>query len=201
LNGSSVESQKTGAAPAAAPDRRQQILQEAGRLFATNGYDGTPMRDIAAASGILPGSLYHHFSSKEQIFLAVHEAGVAFLIGRLTAALEGIVDPRLAFETALVAHCEAILDPQQSITHYPAHLIKTLPAPLRDTVIAGRDAYEQILAALIEKLPLDPGINHSIFRLHVLGALNWVPNWFKPGITFTPAEVGQQLALICLQCC
>jgi AcrR family transcriptional regulator len=200
LNVAEAQPLKTGAAPTAAPDRRQQILQEAGRLFALNGYDGTSMRDIAAACGILPGSLYHHFPSKEQIFLAVHAAGVAFLIGRMAAALKGITDPRLAFETALIAHCEAILDPQETITHYPAHLIKTLPVPLRDSVIAGRDAYEQILAGLIEKLPLAPAINHSIFRLHVLGALNWVPTWFKPD-TLTPADVGRQLALICLQCC
>jgi AcrR family transcriptional regulator len=200
LNGDAATSPSTDAAPAAASDRRQQILQEAARSFAMNGYDGTSMRGIAAASGILAGSLYHHFASKEQIFLAVHEAGMAFLIGRLTTALDGITDPRLAFETALITHCEAILDPQQTITHYPANLIKTLPAPLRNSVIAGRDAYERILAGLIEKLPLASAINHSIFRLHVLGALNSVPTWFRPD-TLTPADVGRQLALICLQCC
>jgi AcrR family transcriptional regulator len=192
-----AENALSDAAPAAS-DRRQKIIFEAGLLFSMNGYDGTSMRDIAAASGILPGSVYHHFTSKEQIFVAVHDAGLTFLTNRLTAVLHGITDPRLAFELALVAHCEALLDPQPTITHYPAHLIKTLPAPLRNTVIAGRDAYELILGRIIEKLTLQPKINRSIFRLHVLGALNWVPTWFKLGTGLTAADVGKQLAMMLL---
>ena len=46
-------------------DRKGQLLEEAARLFGARGYDRTSMRDIAAAFGILPGSLYHHFGSKE----------------------------------------------------------------------------------------------------------------------------------------
>lgn len=48
-------------------DRRNQILAIAARLFATRGYSATTVRDIADESGILSGSLYHHFASKEAI--------------------------------------------------------------------------------------------------------------------------------------
>lgn len=46
-------------------DRRGQLLAIAAQLFATKGYAETTVRDIADEAGILSGSLYHHFSSKE----------------------------------------------------------------------------------------------------------------------------------------
>jgi AcrR family transcriptional regulator len=53
--------------------RRDQILATAAELFATKGYTRTSMRDVATASGILAGSLYHHFDSKEAIAVELVE--------------------------------------------------------------------------------------------------------------------------------
>ena len=49
--------------------RRDRILRAAADLFAADGYTSTSMREVAAAAGILKGSLYHHFESKEAIAL------------------------------------------------------------------------------------------------------------------------------------
>src|SRR5437879_7311526 len=48
--------------------RREEILETAAALFASSGVR-TPLKEIAAAAGILPGSLYHHFESKEAIIV------------------------------------------------------------------------------------------------------------------------------------
>ena len=50
-----------------APTRRSELLLIAAELFATKGFKNTTVRDIAEASGILSGSLYHHFDSKESM--------------------------------------------------------------------------------------------------------------------------------------
>jgi AcrR family transcriptional regulator len=47
--------------------RRADLVQLAGELFAQKGYRATSVRDIADAAGILSGSLYHHFKSKDSI--------------------------------------------------------------------------------------------------------------------------------------
>lgn len=49
--------------------RREQILDTAAAVFARTGYAATVMKDVADASGILPGSLYHHFASKEALMV------------------------------------------------------------------------------------------------------------------------------------
>ncbi|HLZ82672.1 MAG TPA: helix-turn-helix domain-containing protein [Caulobacteraceae bacterium] len=49
------------------------ILEGARRLFATNGFDATSIDDIAEAAGVAKGAVYHHFASKEAVFLRVLE--------------------------------------------------------------------------------------------------------------------------------
>ena len=53
---------------------RQQIVSAAHRLFLTQGYHGTTMRQIAKESGMALGSLYNHFADKEALFKGVFEA-------------------------------------------------------------------------------------------------------------------------------
>ena len=62
--------------PARGDNRRNKVLEAAARLFASKGYEGTSIRDIAAEVGILSGSLYYHFPSKEAMLIAVHSKGV-----------------------------------------------------------------------------------------------------------------------------
>src|SRR5215469_11610495 len=50
--------------------RRTEILQTAAELIASSGLR-TSLQQIADAAGILPGSLYHHFESKDAILLAL----------------------------------------------------------------------------------------------------------------------------------
>jgi TetR/AcrR family transcriptional regulator, cholesterol catabolism regulator len=47
--------------------RRADVVRLAGELFAQKGFRGTTVREIAEAAGILSGSIYHHFDSKESI--------------------------------------------------------------------------------------------------------------------------------------
>jgi AcrR family transcriptional regulator len=50
---------------------RQDLLAAAKRLFLSQGFTATPMRQIAREVGITPGAIYNHYSSKEELFTAV----------------------------------------------------------------------------------------------------------------------------------
>ncbi|MEV6164875.1 TetR/AcrR family transcriptional regulator [Streptomyces sp. NPDC052052] len=80
--------------PAATPPvpghRTDEVRRVAGQLFADSGYSATTMTDIADAVGILPGSLYHHFTSKEEIaveILTELDQEISALATRTSAAL------------------------------------------------------------------------------------------------------------------
>ena len=52
---------------------KKRIIIESLKLFASKGYDGVSMREIAAAVGIKGASIYNHFKGKEDIFLGIFE--------------------------------------------------------------------------------------------------------------------------------
>ncbi|MCP3987195.1 MAG: TetR/AcrR family transcriptional regulator [bacterium] len=54
--------------------RRAQILEAAFQCFSESGYHAASMNDLVRASGLSKGSLYWHFESKEQVFLALFDA-------------------------------------------------------------------------------------------------------------------------------
>jgi AcrR family transcriptional regulator len=56
-----------------ADERRLQILETALKVFASNGFKGTSIKDIAEAAGISQGLMYHYFTSKENLLEATVE--------------------------------------------------------------------------------------------------------------------------------
>jgi AcrR family transcriptional regulator len=52
-------------------ERREQIIDEAYRLFATRGFHGSSLREVAGAAGMSQSNLLHHFANKEDLLLAV----------------------------------------------------------------------------------------------------------------------------------
>ena len=56
-----------------AQERKNEILDVAGRLFAQKGYDSTSTNDILEEIGIARGTLYYHFKSKEDILDAMFD--------------------------------------------------------------------------------------------------------------------------------
>lgn len=66
-------------APASSPSA-DDILAQCAALMARQGYHGTSMRDLAAASGRSPAGLYHHFSSKEELLYLINQRGFGSLL-------------------------------------------------------------------------------------------------------------------------
>ena len=55
---------------------RDQLLDAAGRVFASKGYDGTKIMDIVRAAGLSSGAVYGRFASKDELLLAAVLASV-----------------------------------------------------------------------------------------------------------------------------
>jgi len=163
-----------------ADNRLPQILDAAAELFRAQGFQGTSVRDIVRAVGMLPGSLYYHFATKEDLLAAVYAEGVRRISARVRAAIERLDQPWARLEAACVAHLEAILEDDD----YAQVVIRVRPgdAPAaRPRLIALRDEYEALLARLVQDLPLPRGTDRRTLRLMLLGALNWSQTWYQPG--------------------
>jgi AcrR family transcriptional regulator len=163
-----------------ADNRLPQILDEAARLFAAEGFHGTSVRDIVRAVDMLPGSLYYHFATKEALLAAVYAEGVRRISEAVKAAIAGERDPWERLEVACVAHLEGLLNAGD----YAQVVIRVRPADapsVAGELVKRRDEYETLFVDLVQALPLARGVDRRSVRLMLLGALNWSQTWYRPG--------------------
>ena len=74
---------------------KRKIFETSMKLFAEKGYDATSIEEITANVGVAKGTLYYHFSSKEEIFQFLIEEGVKLLKNSVeikTEKLESSID-------------------------------------------------------------------------------------------------------------
>ncbi|WP_031464308.1 TetR/AcrR family transcriptional regulator [Sciscionella sediminilitoris] len=88
--------------------RRAQLLGLAAKLFAERGFRSTTVRDIADEAGILSGSLYHHFDSKESMVDEILTDFLDELFGSYAEIMRTQTDPREALEAFVLVSFEAI---------------------------------------------------------------------------------------------
>src|SRR4051794_4196598 len=96
-----------------ASERREHLVRLAAELFAEKGYQATTVRNIADEAGILSGSLYHHFDSKESIVDEILTPFYDELTAAGQAAFERGGDPRTVL-AELVRVCFGLLVPHRA---------------------------------------------------------------------------------------
>jgi AcrR family transcriptional regulator len=140
--------------------RRREILDTAAAMIASSGVR-TSIQQIADACGILPGSLYHHFESKEAIFVE--------LVQRYRDDLDGLAEPALAgvgdqsFEEQVVVLGVAIAN--CAVRHRAAVLLTLYEPPAgadAELVRLAREPSPVVTDALISLL--DTGRKHGQLR-------------------------------------
>jgi AcrR family transcriptional regulator len=181
-----------------ADSRLPKVLDEAARLFRTRGFEGTSVREIAKAVGMLPGSLYCHFETKEALLVAVYVKGVQQIIEAVQSAVAGVDDPWERLEAACVAHLEAILHDDD----YAQVVVRVRPADVpvaHESLIELRNSYEDLFAGLIRDLPLARGADRRVLRLMLIGAMNWSQTWYRPGGRFNPRAIARKFIALLRQ--
>ncbi|MBA9007033.1 TetR/AcrR family transcriptional regulator [Thermomonospora cellulosilytica] len=182
---------RRGGRSAALPsERREHLVRLAADLFAEKGFQATTVRDIAREAGILSGSLYHHFDSKESIVDEVLSGFFDEVLAAYRAAVDRGGDPRetiaelvrIAFGT-LEPHRAAITVLQNDWAY-----LKGMP----------RFAYLTRVEQDVEKMwvdTLERGQRSGVFRADIDARLTyrmirdtiWVAvRWYRPGGSLRP---------------
>ena len=171
--------------------RLPQLLDEAARAFSERGFAAASVREIVGPIGMLPGSLYCHFATKEALLVAVYTEGVERISAAVDAAVARLSEPWARLEAACIAHLGSLLDQ----TDYSQVVIRVRPsdAPaVADELIALRNAYEARWEHLVKALPLERGIDRTDLRLFLVGALNWSQTWYREDGGSSPARIARR---------
>ncbi|MCZ7575209.1 MAG: TetR/AcrR family transcriptional regulator [Ardenticatenaceae bacterium] len=174
--------------------RRDELLVSAAHLFCEKGYHATSMEDIARTLGILRGSLYHHIRSKEDLLIEIMTRGIGYLLElvRPIATSAQPADEKLG--AMIRAHVLAITSHPDVLTVF-LHELKSVSPERLPEVLALRDEYEQLVRSVIAG-----GIDEGVFRpvdvplatFGLLGLVNWLYQWYKPGGRRKPEEIADQ---------
>jgi AcrR family transcriptional regulator len=176
---------------------RARLIQVAKRLYQEHGSEHVTVRRIAAAAKIEAGSIYYHFSSRDEIMRAVLESGVG---GARDEVLQAIVEagehspPLVRLRAALVAHLKYTLR-----EHFSSRLksIRRLPKRLRERHMQQERDYAAIFAKLLRESDkqglLRPGFDLSVVRMLMLGSLTWAAEWYDPEGSMTPDDLADEL--------
>lgn len=193
-----MPTEKSGKGRITKADRtRARLIEVATRLFQEHGTDEVTVRRIAAAAKIEAGSIYYHFSSRDQILRAVLEGGVGNAREEVLAAVaEAGSDssPLVRLRAALGAHLKYTMR-----HHFSSRLkvIRRLPKRLRDHHMQQERDYAAIFAGLLAEAErkdlLKPGFDLSVVRMLAMGALTWAAEWYDPEGDMTLDDVADQL--------
>lgn len=182
--------------------RQAEVLALAAGLFASNGYAATTVRDIADAAGILSGSLYHHFASKEAMADAILSAFLDDILGRYDEIVAANLPAREAFEALTTASLLAMERHQAAIVIYQndgRHLaLLESFAYLRDAGERFERAWVGVLARGIEEGEFRRSLDLRLSYRFIRATLWTVARWYRPGGPQSVQQIADQYLSILL---
>jgi AcrR family transcriptional regulator len=174
---------------------RIDILKSAAAAFRKLGYHGATVEQIAAALHMKKGNLYYYFRNKEEILFACHQYSLDRVIELLEEIDRSDAPPDDKLRRLINAFVHTILDELHGTALF-LNLEALSPAHLK-TVIARRDRFDhgmrQIIADGVRTGvfgPCDP----KLLSFAMLGAVNWIPRWFKPDGPSSSQEIADRFA-------
>jgi AcrR family transcriptional regulator len=182
--------------------RHAELLKIAAELFAERGYAATTVRSIGQAAGMLSGSLYHHFESKESM---IDEILWSF-IDRTLAAYEQVLaeelSPRLSFEQLLRVSLDSVVVDRSAILIYQNEARFLAEHPRFSYLREAHSRFESIWTGVVQR-GIDEGEFRSstepklVYRL-VRDSIWTAPRWWRPNGPLGPMRIVEQYLAVLL---
>jgi TetR/AcrR family transcriptional regulator, cholesterol catabolism regulator len=182
--------------------RREELLAIAARLFAEKGFRNTTVRDIADAAGILSGSLYHHFDSKESMVDEILSSFQEELFGQYDEILASDDDARAKLERAVLVSFDAINRHHDEVAIFQndAAYLLTLDgfAYLGDRNKQSRAVWLTLLQDGVDAGALRDDLDLELTYRFIRDTVWVAVSWYRPGGRRTHTEIARQYLSILL---
>lgn len=165
-------------------DKTWALIRSTGvELLFEHGYEAMNTRQLAAAVGLKPGSLYYYFDSKEEFLHLVVSDLLTEILDDLGARLADVTDPverlRVYVSTLIRWHVD-----RHKETFIARMEVRSLSDDKRATYLEQRDQFDTILDGILESgheagvfVP-DP---KHLMRISILTMITGVSSWYREG--------------------
>lgn len=182
--------------------RRDELLELAAAMFAQRGLRATTVRDIADAAGILSGSLYHHFASKEEMVDEVLRTFLDWLFERYQHIIDTEPNPLARLQGLFMASFDAIERHHAEVVIYQDEAKRLSGQPrfsyIDELNVRQRKMWVDVLTEGIEQGYFQPDIDVDLVYRFIRDT-TWVSvRWYQPGGPLTAEQVGRQYLAIVL---
>jgi AcrR family transcriptional regulator len=185
-----------------ANSRRDELLELAAAMFAERGLRATTVRDIADGAGILSGSLYHHFASKEEMVDELLREFLDWLFNRYREIMDSEANPLERLKGLFMASFEAIEHRHAQVVIYQDEAQRLSSQPRFSYIEDLNKQQRQMWIDVINQ-----GVKQGYFRRDLdvdlvyrfIRDTTWVSvRWYQPGGPLTAVQVGQKYLAIVL---
>ena len=184
--------------------RRAEVIERAAQVFARRGYDQTSVPELAEALEGATGGIYHYFSGKEQLLIAICDqlmepllAEAEELAGTDAPATEQLRDLARRWVANVVDHQDHMLVFQQE-----RHLIDH-GAQWRE-VRESRKRFERLVEDVLARAQAEaggPAVDPRLQLSALLGMVNHTAQWYRPRGRLSPEEIADGYVALVLGSC
>ena len=183
--------------------KKKQILLAASELFRQKGYNSTTVEDIATKTGLLKGSLYCYFESKEDILAQITKGPIEECLEKITEIKDSDLKWDKKISEALKTHLnmwhayygavfivlsEFYVDVNSAVGEYIVDLFDQYKVVISDIIHQGVEAGEI-------RNDLDP----TIMFYSLLGMCSWMYKWYSPDGRLPVETIAEQFAAIFIE--
>jgi TetR/AcrR family transcriptional regulator, cholesterol catabolism regulator len=186
-----------------AHSRRDELLGIAADLFAERGFKNTTVRDIADAAGILSGSLYHHFDSKESMVDEILSSFQRELFRTYDDIVASDGDPRAKLEAVVHASFDAIDRHHAEVAIFQSDAAYLMQFERFDYLREHNERFREMWLGLLRD-GVTAGVLRSdldtelVFRF--IRDTVWVAvHWYRPGGELSAEQVADQYLTVLLE--
>lgn len=182
--------------------RREELLAIAADLFAERGFKNTTVRDIADAAGILSGSLYHHFDSKESMVDEILSTFQLELFKRYDEILGSDLDARAKVDAVVHVSFQAIHEHHAEVAIFQNDSAYLMGFErfgyLREHNNRFREMWLGLLREGVATGALRPDVDAELVFRFIRDTVWVAVRWYRPGGELSHQEVADQYLSILL---
>lgn len=183
------------------PGRYEELLETALQLFRQKGYHATSMQDIADGMGLRKASLYHYIDSKEDLLVSIYQRTITEHGRHIDAIVQGPGTAKQRLSQAIASHLKSIVLHADMFSVYLSEDRSLPPAHRQSVRQASRDyrmKFEKIIRQGVQGGEFKE-VNAHVAALLILGACNWLPQWYSPAGKMSPDEIISLFTEVLLQ--
>jgi AcrR family transcriptional regulator len=175
--------------------RRTEICLTAAHTFVARGFDATSVNDIAAALGITKAGLYHYISSKESLLFDIITLGLDSIDEEVIEPSRSIADAEERFLDIVLRHA-LLATCNDGVITLLIDEVHALSYAQRKKVNLRRRKYFEYVRQTMRDLEANgrlQDIDPTVAAFSVIGAIMWLPQWFRPGGRLSSEEVAEEM--------